>query len=182
MDDSAETATPRFVLLWHHIPTELQAKLGPSHFDLMLEKRGVLVTWRIPRLPSGPFPARFSDLGIACLPPHRIAYLDYEGPISGERGYVQRVDCGRYTLVHTPQNHTTKTLLLGKEYKIELLLPLGCQTTRLSAGPLVHTSATNAATLQRLALPRSKSRPYIDAGGGWVLTWARIEKNRIQGL
>ena len=30
---------------------------------------------------------------------HRKAYLDYEGPVSRDRGYVARVDGGTYRLV-----------------------------------------------------------------------------------
>ena len=32
------------------------------------------------------------------LADHRLAYLDYEGPISGGRGTVARWDCGTYVL------------------------------------------------------------------------------------
>lgn len=30
------------------------------------------------------------------LPDHRLAYLDYEGPVSGDRGAVTRLDSGEY--------------------------------------------------------------------------------------
>jgi hypothetical protein len=32
------------------------------------------------------------------LPDHRLAYLDYEGPVSGDRGAVTRWDAGEYRL------------------------------------------------------------------------------------
>jgi hypothetical protein len=76
---------PRFVILRH------QTQQG-EHFDCMLELGGVLKTWSLPRRP---------ELGVEisgeALPDHRIEYLDYEGPISGDRGAVSRWEYGTYT-------------------------------------------------------------------------------------
>jgi hypothetical protein len=74
---------PRFVLLEHH--------WNGVHWDLMLETGAVLRTWAIdaPIAPGVPLPAR-------ALGDHRPAYLDYEGPVSGARGWVRRVDSGLY--------------------------------------------------------------------------------------
>jgi hypothetical protein len=74
---------PRFVLLEHH---------GHGvHWDLMLEAGGALRTWAIDT------PVVFgADLPARALPDHRLAYLDYEGAISGGRGWVRRVDQGTY--------------------------------------------------------------------------------------
>lgn len=74
----------RFVILHHRVD-------GGEHWDLMLERDGVLLTWQLLREPvdlsSLPIPARrISD--------HRIAYLEYEGPVSRDRGTVRRVDSG----------------------------------------------------------------------------------------
>ena len=59
------------------------------HWDLMLEQNGVLRTWRLHREPdaAGPIVAE-------PLPDHRLAYLDYEGEVSGGRGHVARVEAG----------------------------------------------------------------------------------------
>ena len=40
--------------------------------------------------------------GATCeqLPDHRLAYLEYEGPISGDRGTVSRCDAGEYALLN----------------------------------------------------------------------------------
>jgi hypothetical protein len=77
---------PRFVVLQHD---------GPEgrHWDLMLEAGEALATWALPSAPGlpGPAPAR-------ALPDHRLAYLDYEGPIAGGRGSVVRWDEGTYQL------------------------------------------------------------------------------------
>ena len=57
----------------------------------MLESEGHLRTWALPQAP---------DLGkpitAEALDDHRLAYLDYEGPISKDRGSVARWDRGTY--------------------------------------------------------------------------------------
>ena len=65
------------------------------HWDLMLERGEVLRTWAIgaPIVPGVELPAR-------ALADHRRLYLDYEGPISGARGTVRRVEQGRYEALH----------------------------------------------------------------------------------
>ena len=67
---------------------------GPEHFDMMLEHEGVLATWQFLASPldigqSGQLPAtRIED--------HRMAYLDYQGPISKGRGEVAMLERGTY--------------------------------------------------------------------------------------
>ena len=77
---------PRYVILTHDHPF--------PHWDLMLEEASVLRTWR---LMSEPGPAR--TVATEQLGDHRIAYLDYEGPVSGGRGSVARWDYGSYEKV-----------------------------------------------------------------------------------
>ena len=63
----------------------------------MLESEGVLRTWRLAdELPTTP-----PEVGIIAqaLPDHRIEYLTYEGPVSGDRGTVSQWDAGTYQLV-----------------------------------------------------------------------------------
>jgi len=79
---------PRFVILRHTLPA---GDRQGTHFDLMLEDDGKLLTWALPELPRAG-----DDLIATQLPDHRIAYLDYEGPISDDRGEVQRVDEGEF--------------------------------------------------------------------------------------
>jgi hypothetical protein len=72
---------PRFVILEHDHPY--------PHFDLMLESGNTLWTWRLPRLPQ------LGDaLDAERLADHRLDYLDYEGPVSGNRGIVWRREFG----------------------------------------------------------------------------------------
>src|SRR5262245_6015254 len=70
---------PRFVLLDHDHPT--------PHLDLMLEAEGTLLTWR---LGAPPDHVQLAEP----IGHHRLHYLDYEGPVSGNRGSVTRRDRG----------------------------------------------------------------------------------------
>ena len=74
---------PRYVVLEH--------EWGGVHFDLMLERGESLATWAIDR------PIVFGvELPARSLSAHRLAYLEYEGPVSGGRGTVRRIDAGTY--------------------------------------------------------------------------------------
>ena len=64
------------------------------HWDFMLEKEASLRTWR---LAQAPCPGRAIDA--TELDDHRLAYLDYEGPVSGNRGSVRRWDRGEFAWV-----------------------------------------------------------------------------------
>lgn len=79
---------PRFVILRHDSPKG-------EHFDFMLEAAGVLKTWALPSPPNAG-----TEMDCEALPDHRLAYLEYEGPISGQRGSVTQWDHGTYTLEH----------------------------------------------------------------------------------
>lgn len=79
---------PRFVILFHEMPAALRR---PSHWDFMLESGDVLRTWALeaePRIGE--------EMAAESLPDHRLAYLDYEGPVSRDRGTVSRWDTGNY--------------------------------------------------------------------------------------
>jgi hypothetical protein len=74
---------PRFVILEHH--------WNGVHWDVMFEVDGALRTWAVDR------PIEVGvELPARALADHRIAYLDYEGPVSGGRGAVRRLDRGPY--------------------------------------------------------------------------------------
>jgi len=86
---------PRFVILEHDHPS--------LHWDFMLERDGLLKTWRLPAPPTEQ-PRTALAIG-----DHRLAYLDYEGPVSGDRGTVNRWDAGTYeTLADTGQTWTIR--------------------------------------------------------------------------
>jgi len=85
----------RFVLLEHDTRTAAgvpSAERG-VHWDLLVEIPGqaLIPTWRLaanPLTTPGPIPAlRIKD--------HRRMYLEYEGPVSGDRGCLRRVEAGQ---------------------------------------------------------------------------------------
>ncbi len=74
---------PRFVILDHDHPT--------PHWDFLLESGPALRAWRLAEQPS---PGR--PIAATPLPDHRTLYLDYEGPVGGNRGRVVRWDAGTF--------------------------------------------------------------------------------------
>jgi hypothetical protein len=74
---------PRFVVLEHDWPA--------VHWDLLLECGPALKAWR---LLAEPGPGR----AVPAEPnyDHRLLYLDYEGPLTGDRGRVRRWDAGTF--------------------------------------------------------------------------------------
>ncbi len=74
---------PRFVVLEHDWPR--------LHWDLMLEHDGILRTWRLAAPPEAN-----ATIDAEASFDHRLIYLDYEGPVSGNRGTVRRWDAGTY--------------------------------------------------------------------------------------
>lgn len=88
--DSSLPTEGRFVLLWHELPEHFDRR---SHYDLMLESGKTLKTWEIFE-----FPNVGTLLRAKRLADHRIEYLNYQGPISGGRGYVSRMDAGTYVV------------------------------------------------------------------------------------
>jgi hypothetical protein len=86
---------PRFVIQQHAVTAD------QTHWDLMLEFSGQLATWQVPVKP-----ADWSAVGILCpkIFPHRMHYLTYEGPISGNRGIVTIVARGAYEFLQQEEN------------------------------------------------------------------------------
>ena len=94
----------------------------------MLELGPVLQTWALAELPhkwaslkAVTESLRFSDLNsvaVERLGDHRLVYLDYEGPVSGDRGRVRRLDAGEYSEQEEPQTY----LLNGQFIRGEITL------------------------------------------------------------
>lgn len=77
---------PQFVVLQHDAPEG-------RHWDFMLEARDALATWALSQPPDADSP-----ITAKALADHRLAYLEYEGPVSDDRGSVARWDRGAYQL------------------------------------------------------------------------------------
>lgn len=75
----------RWALLRHDFPW--------LHWDFLLARPNApaATTWRLLRTPCVNEP-----IAALALPDHRLLYLDYEGPVSGGRGSVQRLDGGEW--------------------------------------------------------------------------------------
>jgi hypothetical protein len=74
----------RFVVLKHE-------GIPDPHFDLMFQRRGAesLTTWR-----SSVWPI-IGSTPLLRLADHRLIYLDFEGPLTRNRGFVRRISAGR---------------------------------------------------------------------------------------
>lgn len=80
----------RFVILLHETPPGYPRG---THWDLMFEQGAALRTWALfaePRVGA--------TIDADPLPDHRREYLDYEGPVSGDRGHVTRWDGGTFEI------------------------------------------------------------------------------------
>ena len=75
----------RFVILKHDHPY--------MHWDLLLEEEESARAWRLLRKPC-----LCEPIAAEPLPPHRLLYLDYEGPLSNDRGRVEQFCTGSYML------------------------------------------------------------------------------------
>jgi hypothetical protein len=86
---SASTAEFRFVVLRHD-------GIDDPHFDLMLETAtgSSLTTWRSPVWPIT------EPTNLLQLADHRRDYLEYEGKISADRGFVKRIESGNYRITN----------------------------------------------------------------------------------
>ncbi len=90
----------RFVILRHRLPAHSDRV---DHFDWMFESEdGQLETWATVKLPGKDRPVEAEPLA-----PHRRDYLDYEGPVSGDRGDVQRLEQGTYSVVQSTESQRT---------------------------------------------------------------------------
>jgi hypothetical protein len=86
---------PRYVILMHELPDGHERS---THWDLMLESGDTLRTWAFSVQPAADMDCQADELA-----DHRLAYLEYEGPVSENRGRVTRWDQGEYRpLVETP--------------------------------------------------------------------------------
>lgn len=75
----------------------------------MLEADGVLKTWAL-CLPPEAAPEQPAEK----LPDHRLAYLDFEGELSGGRGQVRRHDRGDFEQIDRSENEWVVRLSGGR--------------------------------------------------------------------
>ncbi len=145
----------RFVLLWHALPALLSGGDFPircSHFDLMFESSGHLITFELPRIP---IPSE--RIPLVRLNDHRIDCLQLEGslspgPLGEDRGYVSRWAAGTY---HCLKQKAGKRI-------IEL------SSDRFSAQIVL---------MPKLEIPSNDPWPDVKNWDLYVSRWAMKEKN-----
>ncbi len=82
---------PRFVILRHQPGPRSTRDL---HWDLMFECGDTLRTFA-----SLSEPHFGTPLAVQAIADHRLEYLNYEGPVSAERGQVSRWDLGEFDVL-----------------------------------------------------------------------------------
>ena len=101
----------RFVVLFH---TQRQG----DHFDLMIDDGSWLATWKTREAPETACDGEMDCLRIG---DHRRIYLDYEGPVSGDRGDVKQHDAGQ-CVIHVKSQHRWDVTFEGKRLKGQFTL------------------------------------------------------------
>lgn len=97
MADFEVRTLKRFVILNHQFDDN---QTGTSHWDLMLELDGKLLTWQLAAFPELYTEVQQSfEIPAQQINDHRIDYLELEGPVSGNRGTVRRECEGTYEIV-----------------------------------------------------------------------------------
>ncbi len=106
----------RFTILTHYSPS--------LHWDFLVENGETLFAWRLLEQPD-----REAIFEVEPLPPHRKIYLDYEGPISNNRGTVQQWDTGFCEILKTDDSEF-QFVLIGKRLSGLLRIVKNTQTER----------------------------------------------------
>ena len=88
------SAELRFVVLLHQ-PGSQSERTAQAHLDWMFQRDGRLMTWATPPIDLGDV-SRVVETDCEVLPAHRLAYLDHEGEVSGDRGTVRKKLAGYY--------------------------------------------------------------------------------------
>ena len=104
----------QFVVLFHKMPNDSHRN---DHWDLMLKHDHVLWTWALDELPS----QQVHCTGVR-LPDHDLKYLQYEGPVSGDRGQVKRVISGQYHWLSTDLKNICAAELLFADQKLRMTI------------------------------------------------------------
>lgn len=94
---------PRFSILTHDHPF--------PHWDFLLEQGDTCRTWRLTAAPDSG-----GEVIAEPLPDHRLLYLEYEGPVSGNRGTVSLWDTGTFEWL-ADENGIAKVELHGRVMK-----------------------------------------------------------------
>lgn len=95
-----------WVILKHVIPNSDETE--NFHYDFLLETEEAFLTWRFLSF----------NLPAQQIPDHRLAFRDYEGPISNNRGFVRRLKRGNLEWV-MKSDSLYKFLLDGLSFQLK---------------------------------------------------------------
>tara|TARA_B100000945_G_C20354318_1_gene583838 strand:- start:130 stop:492 length:363 start_codon:yes stop_codon:yes gene_type:complete len=96
----------RWVLLEHTITNSSFLEV---HFDFLVENGSDCLTWKINEIPK----LNGSFIKIIKQPNHRLGWLTTKSKmLSGERGYVKRIDYGKYSTVENNPSEENFSLKL----------------------------------------------------------------------
>jgi hypothetical protein len=91
----------------------------------MLEQTAALQTWALEKMPTAGESVLAEQLA-----DHRLAYLEYEGQIAGDRGRVSRIATGEYETIYAA-NKTLVVQLRGEQLAGRLTLSRDNEKTHL---------------------------------------------------
>jgi hypothetical protein len=104
MSDARISRPLRFVVLRHAVGSESKGpslQHGAIHLDWMFEVGQSLLTWSTVDVADVSLEA---ELEATKLPEHRIAYLEKQGDVGGDRGTVLRIAEGQLSNVQLSEN------------------------------------------------------------------------------
>lgn len=87
MAEAGNPAAFQWALLWHEFPPGHDRE---NHWDLLIQEGDALRAWALDRNPLEHDHCRATSLA-----DHRLLYLDWSGPLSGNRGQVTRIARGQ---------------------------------------------------------------------------------------
>ncbi len=96
---------PRFVILEHDYPEQ--------HWDLMLEQGNHLCAWKLKENPDRIYikaSKPISTIVSKASHDYKHIYLDYEGPLTNDRGFVTQFDQGTFEWLEQSDEQITISL------------------------------------------------------------------------
>ena len=105
----------KFVVQKHHRESE------PTHWDLMLERDGILETYRLAEPPEK---WRKRAIEAVKIFDHPLKFLSYEGSVNEGKGRVEIADCGTYRLIKKDENQQQVSFsgkILKREFRLCLI-------------------------------------------------------------
>ena len=97
-----------------------QKQSEPTHWDLMLERGGILETYRLAQPPE-----EWGKRAIEAMKifDHPLKFLSYEGSVNEGKGRVEIADCGTYRLIKKDETQQ-QISFAGKLFRGEFQLCL----------------------------------------------------------